>query len=81
MGRTLLTVEMFAFTNVPFGLWIDEAGTIVRPGEMAFPSRGPDPTSPISSESPFARAHSSSVRRALSYFRSGEVPSQIEPTT
>jgi hypothetical protein len=41
----LLTVALFGFTNVPFGLWIDETGTIVRPAEVAFPSRGPDPQS------------------------------------
>jgi hypothetical protein len=29
-------VEQFGITNVPFGLWIDETGTIVRPPEVAF---------------------------------------------
>jgi hypothetical protein len=45
LDQALLTVELFGFTNVPFGLWIDETGTIVRPAEVAFPSRGPDPQS------------------------------------
>jgi hypothetical protein len=39
-------VERFGFTNIPFGLWIDEQGIIVRPSDMAFgPPReisGPD---------------------------------------
>ena len=29
-------VELFGITNVPFALWIDETGTIVRPAEVAF---------------------------------------------
>jgi hypothetical protein len=33
-------VELFGFTNIPFGLWVDENGTIVRPSDVAFgPSR------------------------------------------
>ena len=32
-------VELFGITNVPFGLWIDETGTIVRPAEVAFAPR------------------------------------------
>jgi len=28
-------------TNAPFAIWIDEAGTIVRPAEVAFAPRGP----------------------------------------
>ena len=34
-------VERFGMTNVPFGIWIDEAGIIVRPAEVAFAPRGP----------------------------------------
>ena len=45
IDRALVTVEWFGFTNVPFGIWIDEAGTLVRPAEVAFPSRGADPQS------------------------------------
>ena len=33
--------ELFGITNVPSGVWIDEAGTIVRPPETAYP-RWPD---------------------------------------
>lgn len=29
-------VELFGFTNIPFGLWVDEQGTIVRPSDVAF---------------------------------------------
>ena len=31
--------ELFGITNVPSGVWIDEAGTIVRPPETAHPRR------------------------------------------
>jgi hypothetical protein len=29
-------VELFGFTNIPFGLWVDESGMIVRPSDVAF---------------------------------------------
>jgi hypothetical protein len=29
-------VEAFGFTNIPYGLWVDEEGTIVRPPDVAF---------------------------------------------
>jgi hypothetical protein len=32
-------VGLFGITNVPFGIWIDEDGTIVRPAELAFAPR------------------------------------------
>jgi hypothetical protein len=35
-------VELFGFTNIPFGLWIDESGTIVRPSDVAFGPRTAD---------------------------------------
>jgi hypothetical protein len=34
-------VELFGMTNVPFGIWIDEGGSIVRPAELAFAPRQP----------------------------------------
>ena len=34
-------VELFGMTNVPFAIWIDEHGTIVRPAEVAFAPRQP----------------------------------------
>jgi tetratricopeptide (TPR) repeat protein len=33
--------EQFGVVNVPNGVWIDEAGTIVRPAEPAFPGKNP----------------------------------------
>jgi hypothetical protein len=38
----LSLVDIFGITNVPFGVWIDETGVIVRPAEVAF---APRPTS------------------------------------
>ena len=35
----LALVDVFGVTNVPFGVWIDEAGSIVRPAEVAFAPR------------------------------------------
>jgi hypothetical protein len=32
-------VGLFGMTNVPFAIWIDEDGTIVRPAEVAFAPR------------------------------------------
>jgi hypothetical protein len=37
----LVLVELFGMTNAPFGIWIDESGTIVRPAEVAFAPRQP----------------------------------------
>ena len=37
----LVLVEMFGMTNAPFGIWVDESGTIVRPAEVAFAPRQP----------------------------------------
>jgi len=43
-------VELFGITNVPFGLWVDETGTIVRPPEVAFLAREPRPGDPSPEE-------------------------------
>ena len=40
----LVLVERFGMTNAPFGIWIDESGTIVRPAEVAFAPRQPRET-------------------------------------
>ena len=37
VDEALSMVDQFGITNVPFALWIDEGGTIVRPAEVAFP--------------------------------------------
>jgi hypothetical protein len=39
IDQALSMVDQFGITNVPFGVWIDEEGTIVRPAEVAFPGR------------------------------------------
>ena len=36
---SLSLVDLFGITNVPFGVWIDEQGMIVRPAEVAFAPR------------------------------------------
>ena len=33
--------ELFGVVNVPSGIWVDEAGQVVRPAETAFPWRSP----------------------------------------
>jgi len=43
VDQALSLVEMFGITNVPFGLWIDEGGMIVRPPEVAFAPRDERP--------------------------------------
>lgn len=39
IDRAHLLDELFGIVNVPSGVWIDEAGTIVRPPETAYPQR------------------------------------------
>ena len=36
-------IDAFGFTNVPFGLWVDEQGRIVRPPEVAYAPRPAEP--------------------------------------
>ena len=36
VDEALSMVDQFGITNVPFALWIDESGVIVRPAEVAF---------------------------------------------
>jgi hypothetical protein len=42
-----LVDELFGIVNVPSGVWIDEAGMIVRPPETAFPNHPPHVDQPI----------------------------------
>ncbi len=58
----LTMVDMFGITNVPFGLWIDEGGMIVRPAEVAFSPR--DDTGSAQMES-FAATLPPEQRRVL----------------
>jgi hypothetical protein len=39
IDRTHKLARLFGVTNVPSGIWIDEAGTVVRPAGPAFPGR------------------------------------------
>ena len=43
---SLRLVELFGITNVPFGIWIDETGRIVRPAEHAPVPRDPNAPNP-----------------------------------
>jgi len=46
-------VELFGMTNAPFAIWIDEAGTIVRPAEVAFAPRNARGDDPLQDQSAF----------------------------
>ena len=39
IDRTHVVGELLGIVNVPSGVWIDEAGTLVRPPETAYPRR------------------------------------------
>jgi hypothetical protein len=41
IDRSHMLDELFGVVNVPNGVWIDEAGMIVRPAEPAHPGRNP----------------------------------------
>lgn len=41
IDSTHVTDELFGFVNIPMAVWIDETGTIVRPGEGASIERSP----------------------------------------
>lgn len=64
IDRAHVVDELFGIVNVPSGVWIDEAGIIVRPPETAFPTRlvgartqtPPDPD-------PYAEAVRAEVRK------------------
>jgi len=43
-------VELFGITNVPFALWVDESGLIVRPPEVAFAPHPPSSGDPSPEE-------------------------------
>ena len=45
VDEALSMVDQFGITNVPFALWIDESGTIVRPAEVAFAQHPERPAS------------------------------------
>lgn len=47
IDRAHIVDELFGIVNVPSGVWIDEAGTIVRPPETAYPRRPPFLDRPI----------------------------------
>jgi hypothetical protein len=42
----LSLVDLFGITNVPFGVWIDENGMVVRPAEVSFAPRHTDSEQP-----------------------------------
>ena len=55
LDRSLLTVERFGFTNVPFGIWIDEAGTACPPRRGGLPEPGTGPQEPEHRREPSGR--------------------------
>jgi hypothetical protein len=58
-------VELFGFTNIPYGLWIDETGTIVRPADVAFgPRLDPPPGSAADANAEAQRAQMAAMREA-----------------
>lgn len=59
-------VELFGFTNIPYGLWIDETGTIVRPADVAF---GPHVERPRNEQ---AAANDDAQRRQMEQMRAAE---------
>ena len=48
----LSLVDTFGITNVPFGVWIDETGTIVRPAEVVFVPRPPGADAALQAQMP-----------------------------
>ena len=59
-------VELFGFTNIPYGLWIDETGTIVRPADVAF---GPRVERPPTEQ---AAANEDARRKQMEQMRAAE---------
>jgi hypothetical protein len=65
----LSLVAMFGMTNVPFGVWIDEDGTIVRHAEVAFAGTTPQRGSTRASSSSSTSTSSEREERAASAAR------------
>jgi hypothetical protein len=61
----LTMVELFGITNVPFGLWVDERGTIVRAPEVAFAPRDQDSAETTAAREARAIAHIPPERRKV----------------
>jgi hypothetical protein len=76
----LSLVPMFGITNVPFGIWIDEGGTIVRPAEVAFAGveHPPQPRSGDTSQADSAQADAEAARRAAAARAAGDWKPVIE---
>lgn len=63
IDRAHLVDELFGITNVPMGVWIDEAGILVRPAEPAHPVRR-DNSRPVPEDlSPHMRAILTEARK------------------
>jgi hypothetical protein len=73
---SLSLVPIFGITNVPFGIWIDELGTIVRPAEVAF--AGDEQRPAARSDAKRSQADVDAARRAAAAQSSGQWKPVIE---